>query len=67
MEQVELPTAYQQYIHSSRYARWLEDAGRRETWEETVDRYFDYMRAHLSEKNDFKMDLTLQNDLKRGY
>ena len=66
MEQVELPTAYQQYIHSSRYARWLEDAGRRETWEETVDRYFDYMRAHLSEKNDFKMDLTLQNDLKKG-
>lgn len=30
---------YQQTIHKSRYARWLESEGRRETWEETVDRY----------------------------
>ena len=30
---------YQQYIHVSRYARWLPEEGRRETWEETVDRY----------------------------
>ena len=26
----------QQYIHSSRYARWLPENGRRETWDETV-------------------------------
>lgn len=34
-----LPTQLQQYIHLSRYARWLDDENRRETWEETVDRY----------------------------
>jgi ribonucleoside-triphosphate reductase len=34
-----LPTDYQAFIHTSRYARWLEDAGRRESWPETVDRY----------------------------
>ena len=34
-----LPTEYQAFIHTSRYARWLEDAGRRENWGETVDRY----------------------------
>jgi len=34
-----LPTPYQQFIAKSRYARWLEDKGRRETWAETVDRY----------------------------
>jgi len=28
----------QKYVHASRYARWLEDKGRRETWEETVAR-----------------------------
>jgi len=33
------PTYYQEFIHTSRYARWLEYKGRRETWEETVDRY----------------------------
>lgn len=34
-----LPTQLQKYIHLSKYARWSEDEGRRETWEETVERY----------------------------
>jgi hypothetical protein len=34
-----LATQYQQYIHLSRYARWSDELGRRETWAETVDRY----------------------------
>ena len=34
-----LPTDYQAFIHTSRYARWIEEEGRRETWAETVDRY----------------------------
>ena len=33
---------YQQFIHKSRYARWLESEGRRETWRETVQRYIDF-------------------------
>jgi len=38
-----LPTNYQQFVHLSRYARWLDDENRRETWEETVDRYLGFM------------------------
>mgnify|MGYP003672851982 FL=1 len=34
-----LPTDYQGFIHKSRYARWLDDEGRRETWGGTVGRY----------------------------
>ena len=34
-----LPTDYQTFIATSRYARWLEDLKRRETWGETVSRY----------------------------
>jgi len=34
---------YQKFIHKSRYARYLDSKGRRETWEETVNRYCDYM------------------------
>ena len=34
-----LPTDYQSFIHTSRYARWLENEGRREGWSETVSRY----------------------------
>ena len=43
----ELPTNYQQFIHLSRYARWNEEKGRRETWEETVSRYFDFFVTHI--------------------
>lgn len=38
-EQRGLPTLLQSYIHTSRYARWLDSENRRETWTETVDRY----------------------------
>jgi len=36
-----LPTDYQTFIATSRYARWLEDENRRETWPETVGRFID--------------------------
>lgn len=36
-------TEYQEYIHRSRYARWRDDLCRRETWEETVDRYMEFI------------------------
>jgi ribonucleoside-diphosphate reductase alpha chain len=42
-----LPNDYQNFIALSRYARWLPDKNRRETWEETVARYFDFMEWHL--------------------
>lgn len=38
-----LPTLYQQVIAKSRYSRWQPDLGRRETWEETVDRYMEHV------------------------
>jgi len=42
--------AYQQYIHKSRYARYLPNEQRRETWPETINRYLDYWGDKLSEK-----------------
>jgi ribonucleoside-diphosphate reductase alpha chain len=36
-----LPTDYQAFIHTSRYARWIDDKNRRETWTETVGRYME--------------------------
>ena len=38
-----LPTDYQTFISTSRYARWLEDENRRESWVETVQRYINYI------------------------
>ena len=47
-DEIRLPTEYQQFIHLSRYSRWLENKGRRETWEETVNRYFNFFDKHLA-------------------
>ena len=38
-----LPSVYQTFIHKSRYARWLDNEGRRENWNETVERYLSFM------------------------
>ena len=35
---------YRSFIAKSRYSRWIEEEGRRETWTETVDRYVNFMR-----------------------
>ena len=42
-----LPTDYQTFIATSRYARWLDEQGRRENWGETVERYMDNVVAPL--------------------
>jgi ribonucleoside-triphosphate reductase len=36
-----LPTQFQKFIHTSKYARWMPEEGRRESWPETVGRYVD--------------------------
>ena len=43
---------YQEFIHKSRYARWLPEEGRRENWHETVNRYVDFWkdRKQIDEK-----------------
>jgi ribonucleoside-diphosphate reductase alpha chain len=39
---------YQSYIHKSRYARYLPEEQRRETWDETVDRYVSFFKKRGS-------------------
>ena len=51
----QLPTQYQQFIHISRYSWWLEGEGRRETWSETVSRYFNFFESHLEEMCVYKL------------
>jgi ribonucleoside-diphosphate reductase alpha chain len=48
-----LPTDYQAFIHTSRYARWLDDEGRRESWPETVARYLVNV---VAPKDEFMVD-----------
>ena len=62
----QLPTDYQNFIALSRYARWKEDEQRRETWSETVERYFDYMEKHLGDKHNYKLPATLRAELEEA-
>ena len=43
---------YESYIYKSRYARYVDDLGRREEWPETVKRYVDYFRAKFPSISD---------------
>ena len=52
-----LPTDYQNFIATSRYARWLDDEGRRETWSETVSRYVEYMHDKVKFSKEDKHDI----------
>ena len=61
-----LPTEYQQFIHLSRYSRFLWNEGRRETWSETVSRYFDFFDEDLMDKHDFKLSSEDRNELEEA-
>lgn len=56
-------TPFQQYIHKSRYARYLDEHNRREHWPETVSRYFNFMEKHLEKNNNYKMPKELRTEL----
>ena len=58
-----LPTLYQDFIHLSRYARWLPEEKRRETWEETVNRYIDYMCGDLCKG---AIPLSVQDEIRQA-
>jgi ribonucleoside-diphosphate reductase alpha chain len=61
-----LPTDYQNFIALSRYARWKEDEQRRETWIETVERYFDYMKKHLHSTCNYVLSDELRGELEEA-
>ena len=56
---------YENFIALSRYARWLQEDNRRETWGETVDRYFDFMLSHLKSM-DYVPDFKTVEELKQA-
>lgn len=53
----DLPTAYQEFIAFSRYSRFIDALGRRETWEETVDRYMAFVAPEALVEESIREDL----------
>ena len=58
-----IPTDYQAFIHQSRYSRWLDKEGRRETWEETVTRLLDFYRDFLKTNHKYTLPKEVYTDL----
>ncbi len=61
-----LPTEYQSFIHLSRYGRWDYDKKRRETWSETVERYFNFFDEHLKENYNYVIDDLTKKNLEKS-
>jgi ribonucleoside-diphosphate reductase alpha chain len=57
---------YENFIALSRYARWIPEENRRETWGETVDRYFSFMLDHLFDNHGYEPESKLVEELKRA-
>lgn len=54
---------YQQFIHLSRYSRWIEEEHRRETWGETISRYFNFFEKHLLKRCGYTLTKELRTEL----
>lgn len=65
MEQY-IENPYENFIAISRYARWIPGENRRETWRETVDRYFDFMVGHLGKEHSYSPDPALVEELREA-
>ena len=61
-----LPTEYQSFIHMSRYSRWLEEEGRRESWSETVSRLVSFFKEHIDNNYDGVIKKKEWEDLEEG-
>lgn len=59
-------TPYATYIAKSRYSRFLDDKGRREHWDETVARYFNFMEKHLKDKQNYTLSPALRYELEQA-
>ena len=57
---------YENFIALSRYARWMPEENRRETWSETVDRYFSFMLDHLFKEHSYEPSSKLIAELKQA-
>jgi len=61
-----LPSLYQEFIHLSRYSRWVPEEKRRETWEETVKRYFTFFEVHLKERTGYELKKSDRSELEKA-
>ena len=58
---------FQEFIVTSKYCRWIEKENRRETWEECVDRYFDYMMGRTKASQNTKLSSMFKGAKEKVY
>lgn len=63
---VTLPALYQVQTHLTKYSRWNDDLGRRETWPETVYRFWDYIVNHIARNFGYRISPEMQTEIFEG-
>jgi ribonucleoside-diphosphate reductase alpha chain len=61
-----IDTVYEEFIAKSRYARYLQEENRRENWEESVDRYLEFMQGHLADKHSYDIDQETYDNIREA-
>ena len=59
-------SVFQQYVFKSRYSKFLHDKNRREDWNETVARYFDFFTEHLKTRCNYTLTAELRKELEEA-
>ena len=57
---------YREFIALSRYARWMDNLNRRETWKETVERFVSFLEKHLDTNTSYKLEKSLKEDIEEA-
>jgi ribonucleoside-diphosphate reductase alpha chain len=56
---------FEEFVAVDKYCRWVDNLGRRETWEEAVDRYFNYLNDRLNLESKFNDNQMFEFDKAR--
>lgn len=57
---------YQKFIAIGRYARYLEEAKKRESWDQTVNRFMSFMKTSLKENQDYDIPDALYSEIQES-
>ena len=66
MQNSNLPSLYSSFIYKSRYSRWLPEENRREEWQETIARYFNFFETHLKDNYNYALPSNVKDRLEQA-
>jgi len=57
---------YQKQIHKTKYSRWIDEENRREEWDETVNRFTDFLEKYINTNYSSDIDNKVWDEIKES-